>query len=278
MSLRRVHDHGDLHSPCAGSHSRTRSSETLSRACRYACRFLLTFDDGPDTGPSSNSALVLEHLAKNRIQPDVKAVFFVQTRNSAGGGCEYGRFLLRREHTEGHVLGLHSGTVRGHVSHTRMSSEELQQSLVDGIEDITKVIGQRPLLVRPPYWWFNAETLSQYEAQGLNMLLSDIYAYDGTNWGWHVFRRPNIRSQLRKVFRRYVQQGLPGVDGCTPVVVTFHDTNGYTAKHMEEYLHILIEEAERLQLPLDQKPFYDNAAQIAAAALERTVRSVRQDT
>ena len=28
----------------------------------------------------------------------------------------------------------------------------------------------------------------------------------------------------------------PGVDGVIPVVVTFHDINRYTARHMQEYL------------------------------------------
>ena len=97
----------------------------------HACRFLLNFDDGPDTGPSFTTSLVLEQLPKNRVQPGVKAMFFVQTRNADGGGCEYGRFILHREHTEGHVLGLHSGTSRGHVSHIRMASNELRQSLMD---------------------------------------------------------------------------------------------------------------------------------------------------
>ena len=109
------------------------------------------------------------------------------------------------------------------------------------------------------------------------MLLSDMKAYDGVNWGMHVFRRPNMRSELVKVLRRYERQGLPLVDGCTPIVVTFHDTNAYTANHLEEYLHILMEQADRLRLPLSNKPFYDSSSEITAAALRRAIHPWQQD-
>jgi len=109
------------------------------------------------------------------------------------------------------------------------------------------------------------------------MLLSDMKAYDGVNWGMHVFRRPNMRSELVKVLRRYQRQELPLVDGCTPIVVTFHDTNAYTANHLEEYLNILLEEADRLRLPLSHKPFYDSSSEITAAALRRAIHPVQQD-
>ncbi len=116
-------------------------------------RFLLTFDDGPH----ANTAGILNQLAGNSVQPGVKAIFFVQTRSVQGGGCREGRALLYRTHTEGHVLGLHTGTPRGHVSHTGMPSAELDRSLQDGKKDLDILTGYRPALVRPPYWWFNAE-------------------------------------------------------------------------------------------------------------------------
>ena len=91
-----------------------------------------------------------------------------------------------------------------------------------------------------------------------------------------MFRRPNLRTELRRVVRQYLRQGLPAVNRTAPIVVTFHDTNAYTAKHLEEYLRILVDEAERLWLPLHNKPLYDSASEITAAALRRVVHSVRQ--
>ncbi len=231
-------------------------------------RFLLTFDDGPHV----NTAGILRHLAQNSMQPGVKAIFFVQTRSSQGGGCLEGRALLYRTHIEGHVLGLHTGTRRGHVSHTGMPSSELDRSLRDGKEDLCALMGYRPALVRPPYWRFNSKTLEHYERHGLSMMLSDIKAYDGVNWGMHVFKRRNFRSQLRRTRNRLLDDRLPVVNGSIPIVVTFHDTNTYTARHVDDYLHLLREETRRAGLPLHEKPFYDDGTDIMEVALRRAVR------
>lgn len=235
-------------------------------------RFLLTFDDGPDARSAFNSTIrILENLDRNGVQQNVKAIFFVQTRNPEGGGADHGQAVLRREHAEGHILGLHSGTERGHVSHVWMSPEELARSLRDGVGDIRRITGEAPVLVRPPYWWFTPETLEQYEEAGLHMVLSDVKAFDGVDWGMHIFRRANIRLQLTGIRDRLAAGELPVVAGRVPIVVTFHDTNDYTADHLEEYLRILVEEARDLGLPMDRKPFYDNAADMLSVALHRAV-------
>jgi peptidoglycan/xylan/chitin deacetylase (PgdA/CDA1 family) len=240
-------------------------------------RFLLTFDDGPDATRASSTIRILDGLSANSVQQNVKAIFFVQTRAPNAGGSERGRAIMKREHAEGHVLGLHSGTMRGHVSHVWMSPGELDESLRDGVRDIWMITGQSPLLVRPPYWWFNPDTLTQYGQFGLHMMLSDLKAYDGVNWGMHIFRRPNLRTQLEAIREGLTHQALPVVGGCTPLVVTFHDTNSYTAGHLDEYLHILLEEARHAGVAVDEKPFYDGAADIISAALQRAVAPLQPD-
>jgi peptidoglycan/xylan/chitin deacetylase (PgdA/CDA1 family) len=234
-------------------------------------RFLLTFDDGPH----ANTAWVLEELADNRVQRNIKAVFFVQTRNAAGGGCRTGRVMLEKEHAAGHVLGLHTGTVRGHVSHTSMSPRDLACSLANGMADIYSITGDRPSLVRPPYWWFNVATVAEYERHGLRMMLSDVKAYDGVNCGFHVFRRWSFRAQIWKVRRRLQDSEIPSVGGVVPIVVAFHDTNHYTAGHLNGYLKLLLEEANRAGLCPDEKPFYDEAPEMVRAALQRAVHPLR---
>ena len=109
-------------------------SRCPNQASPLNVRFLITFDDGPH----ANTGTILSRLTKNSVQPDLKAIFFVQTRNSDGGASREGRALLHRTHLEGHVLGLHTGTPRGHVSHTGMSQSELDQSLRNGKEDISR--------------------------------------------------------------------------------------------------------------------------------------------
>src|SRR5262245_43655397 len=107
-------------------------------------RFLLSFDDGP--APSTGR--VLATLAENPVQPGIKAIFFVQTRAPDAGGSEAGRELMRLCHAEGHVLAVHTGTVRGHVSHIHMSREDLEESLRHAREDIAAIAGETPRLVR----------------------------------------------------------------------------------------------------------------------------------
>ncbi len=232
-------------------------------------RFILTFDDGPH----ANTVSILKRLAHNPVQQGIKAMFFVQTRNREAGRSPLGRSLLQREHADGHVLGLHTGTA-GHVSHTSLSQSDLDRSLQNGTEDIRFVTNNTAMFVRPPYWRYNSDTHAGYTRHGLHMILSDVKAYDGVNWGQHVFRRWNFRSQLDAIRRRMQLHGIPTVDGTTPIIVTFHDTNNYTTSRLIEYLDLLIDEADRVGLRLDKKPFYDNASEIKRAALRRAVHRI----
>lgn len=232
-------------------------------------RFVVTFDDGPH----ANTASILEQLASNPVQRGIKAMFFVQTRNTEAGRSGFGRSLLQREYADGHVLGLHTGTP-GHVSHTSLSQADLDRSLQNGMEDIRVITNARPMFVRPPYWRFNVNTQAGYTRHGLHMVLSDAKAYDGVDWGQHLFRRWNFRSHLDAIRCRMQLGGIPTVFGTAPIVVTFHDTNNYTAGHLIEYLDLLIDESDRVGLRLGKKPFYDNASEIMRAALCRAVRRI----
>ena len=72
-----------------------------------------------------------------------------------------------------------------------------------------------------------------------------------------------------------IPQGeLPVVNQTIPVVVTFHDTNAFTAEHMAEYLGLLVDEAVRLGLPLHHKPFFDNPEELLTAGLARALSTV----
>jgi peptidoglycan/xylan/chitin deacetylase (PgdA/CDA1 family) len=236
--------------------------------------FLLTFDDGPSGATRNNpTQQILDVLANNQIQPNIKAIFFVQTRAARGGGTEIGQRLLRRVDSEGHLLAFHTATKR-HDNHRFLTLETLESSLQVGIQDLIEISGTAPRLVRPPFWSYNGSTLSSYQRHGLHMLLTDLSANDGKihgiNWSWR--KRSNLLHQLYRVKAELVDGRIPGVDGNIPIVVTFHDVNSYTARNMEVYLRILLEVAQELQLPVAKKPFYNDRAQLEEAALARTVR------
>jgi peptidoglycan/xylan/chitin deacetylase (PgdA/CDA1 family) len=236
-------------------------------------RFVLTFDDGPAAADSDNPTVrILETLARNPLQDNIKAVFFTQTRAWHGGGTGTGRALIRREHDAGHVVALHSANLF-HANHRFMSQEALDATMQHGVEDLLSVTGEPPKLVRPPFWAYNADTLLTYHAYGMQMLLTDLNANDGKiygiNFSWH--KRSNMLKHLAATRQRWAAGQLPEVDGATPIVVTFHDVNTYTSRHIQEYLEILVDVARELDVPLAAKPFYDDHEELERAALASTV-------
>ncbi len=236
------------------------------------CRFLLTYDDGPSASRDYNPTLdILRQLDSNDVQPRIKALFFVQTRNKDGGGNEFGRAILRYQHAAGHVLGLHSGTVHGHVRHTTMTPEALAQSLGDGRDDLRAITGNDPVFIRPTFWGYNDLTLDLYAAYDLKMLLTDVNNRDGIRFHNIFGFRQRIRTELLRARRAIEQDGLPQYLGHVPVVVTFHDLNTITAANTTGYLRVLIEEARAVGLPLAEKPFYDDTAEIIGAAALRAM-------
>ena len=251
------------------------TAQTESRLKAQApVRFVLTFDDGPSASSFWNpSATVLDSLKDNPVQPGIKAVFFVQTRAPRAGNSEIGRDIMRREFQEGHVLGFHTAT-HWHTNHRSLTPQELKESLTHGSADIAAITGAPPQLLRPPFWNYDKRTFAAYQQHGLQVLLTDLSANDGKIWGFNASprRRANMLRQLSQVRERIALGELPTVDGVIPVVVTFHDLNRYTARHMREYLQILLDSAAATGVRLAQKPFYDDHAELEKAALARTVR------
>jgi peptidoglycan/xylan/chitin deacetylase (PgdA/CDA1 family) len=234
---------------------------------------LLSFDDGPSGSLGVNpTRQILDALADNPVQPGIKALFFIQTRAPYAGGSAQGQALLRRQQQDGHLLGFHTAT-RRHSNHRFLSPDELEQSLRDGVADLSAVSGKPPRLVRPPFWNYNQRTFAAYRAHGLYLLLTDLSANDGKTWGINgsLRRRSNLRTQLARIATQIHAGGMPAVDGAIPVVVTFHDLNPYTARHMREYLQILLDVAGDVGLATAAKPFYDQRDALERAALTRTL-------
>jgi peptidoglycan/xylan/chitin deacetylase (PgdA/CDA1 family) len=236
-------------------------------------RFVLTFDDGPNGRDKDNpTEIILDTLAENPVQRGIKGIFFIQTRSSDGGATELGRTLIRREHANGHLVELHDGSPWGHLSHRNLTYSALEKSLTDGVADLIALNGRQVTLIRPPYWAYDERTLEAYARHGLATLLTDISANDGKDWGFKASPRRYVHmaSEMARVQARLLRGELPEVDGVTPVIVTFHDTNDYTAAHMQEYLQMLVDEAHFAGIALAERPFYDATASLERAGLERS--------
>lgn len=241
-------------------------------------RFLLTFDDGPSaSGYNNPSRSVIADLAHNPVLPGIKAVFFLQTEAARSGGSSRGRKTMEREHAAGHILAFHTATAL-HTNHRWLNDAELERTLTEGAADIASITGTPPVLVRPPFWNYDKRTFAAYQRHGLQVLLTDLSANDGKIWGFNGSprRRANLYRQLSLVRERIALGELPTVDGVIPVVVTFHDINRYTARHMQEYLQILMDSAQINGLNTAVEPFYTDTTQLQQAALARTVKVVSE--
>ncbi|MBV4478889.1 polysaccharide deacetylase family protein [Pseudomonas khavaziana] len=241
-------------------------------------RFLLTFDDGPSaSGYNNPSRSVIADLAHNPVLPGIKAVFFLQTEAARSGGSSRGRKTMEREHAAGHILAFHTATAL-HTNHRWLNDAELERTLTEGAADIASITGTSPVLVRPPFWNYDKRTFAAYQRHGLQVLLTDLSANDGKIWGFNGSprRRANLYRQLSLVRERIALGELPTVDGVIPVVMTFHDINRYTARHMQEYLQILMDSAHINGLNTAVEPFYTDTTQLQRAALARTVKVVSE--
>ena len=242
-------------------------------------RFLLTFDDGPSaSGYNNPSRSVVADLANNPVLPGIKAVFFLQTEAARSGGSSRGRKTMEREFAAGHVLAFHTATAF-HTNHRWLNDAELERTLTEGAADITAITGTPPMLVRPPFWNYDRRTFAAYQRHGMHVLLTDLSANDGKIWGFNASprRRANLYRQLSVVRERIALGELPMVEGVIPVVVTFHDINRYTARHMQEYMQILMDSAQINGVKTAAEPFYTDTAMLERAALARTVKDVNEE-
>jgi peptidoglycan/xylan/chitin deacetylase (PgdA/CDA1 family) len=237
-----------------------------------AIRFLLTFDDGPSNWQPVNPTLqILDQLATNDIQPGIKAIFFAQTHHPRAGASPVGRAIMCRMHADGHLIGPHSVSPTGHVDHTTMPANALVTALQEAKDMLRAITGADPLFVRPPFGAHNPATRRIYAQLGLHMLMADIRARDGIIYGYNGSLRR--RSHLRKCLAQTLDQARRNPVEEDPVVVTFdfHDVNPYTARHMTEYLHILVEEARRVGFTVPAQPFFSDRDELIRAAIARRV-------
>lgn len=235
-------------------------------------KFLITFDDGPSARTGYNPTLaILNQLAVNDVQTNICAIFFIQTHHPRGMAKPKGMEVLKVIQNHGQLVGIHSVSPRGHVDHTKMPTNDLITLLIDGKNLLKRISAEEPVFVRPPYGVSNPTTRAIYNALNLNMVMADIPAHDGIIYGFNgsPSRRRHMRSLLTSVRNKLVQN--PAGAEPYPIIIAFHDVNPYTARHMTDYLHIIVEEAAHAGLSFPDKPFYASPRESTDAALGRII-------
>jgi len=79
-----------------------------------------------------------------------------------------------------------------------------------------------------------------------------------------------MRNDLVRFRERLRASQVPLVDGIAPVIVTFHDTNNYTAAHLSDYLATLVSAASDVGLGMADLPYYNDRATLLEAAQTRS--------
>ncbi len=103
---------------------------------------LFTFDDGPEL---QTTPRLLDALDEKRI----KAIFFIVGERIAGASrrADKRRALVREIATRGHLIGNHTFS---HRQLTLLSDAEVREEILRTERILTRVIGTRPWLFRPP--------------------------------------------------------------------------------------------------------------------------------
>lgn len=216
---------------------------------------ILTFDDGPQpdslgTG-LNNTERILDTLDDDREGP-VRAIFFVQTNAPGRGSSDVGQRLIARMASDGHLVGVHTGSNREHVDHRTRVLEPAYDWNEDGVIDdrdganglecdlrravdwLRRLTGTEPRFVRPVFGATNAAVLVVYQRIGLQMLL------------WHIDPRDTLAARTPQAvedsLRGQIRQQV--LFGRNPIIVAFHDTIGTTGQHLGDYLVAIREAVE----------------------------------
>lgn len=124
-----------------------------------------TFDDGPN---SQYTPEILDIFRKNQG----KATFFM-----IGEQMVKSPEIVKAVHREGHEIGNHTWT---HPYLTQLSKEDCLNEILQTEQLITDMIGQKPALLRPPYFDYNEQVADI--AKGRNYKVIGAVNAAATDW------------------------------------------------------------------------------------------------
>ncbi|MHB0975711.1 MAG: polysaccharide deacetylase family protein [Candidatus Aquicultorales bacterium] len=116
----------------------------------------ITFDDGPDP---RFTLRILDILKAEKV----KATFFV-----TGKAVRNYPDILRREAAEGHLIGNHTWE---HYHLTELSARRIGEEIDRTGEEIARILGARPVLMRPPYGQMNEAVYREAAKRGYTVAL-----------------------------------------------------------------------------------------------------------
>jgi peptidoglycan/xylan/chitin deacetylase (PgdA/CDA1 family) len=189
----------------------------------------LTFDDGP-------SFIVTPRILDILKEKNVKATFFV-----VGDKIQGKEEILKRIHTEGHVLGLHTFTHKYRKIYS--SHDNFIKEMDDTAEEVNRVLGFKPTALRFPTGskpHLNEELLEKlheknYRVYDWNASLSDGLNYN-TPTDKLVREAAKIigRSNSKIYLLLHCDQPNKNTAKALPYIIDYYRELGYEFKVIEE--------------------------------------------
>lgn len=152
-------------------------------ASRSENKVALTFDDVPDPRFTPQ---VLDILKRKKV----RATFFVVgTRAKKHPG------LVKRIYREGHAVGNHSYS---HPDFSRLTLSKMQEQITRTDRELSRLLGIRPRLIRPPYGEILVDQLEWSRREGYTVVNWDV---DSSDWR---------QLTAAKVYRNVTRSVRPG--------------------------------------------------------------------
>ncbi|MFD1175720.1 polysaccharide deacetylase family protein [Paenibacillus puldeungensis] len=187
----------------------------------------LTFDDVPDPRFTPQ---ILEALRKE----GVKATFFI-----VGSRAKKFPTLVKRIHSEGHLIGNHSFS---HPAFKKRSLKQFQNEILRTEKVIQRTVGYRPKLIRPPYGEIKEEQVKWLKKNGYMIVNWDVDSLDWKGLSKEKVKR-NVLSSVGpgSIVLHHggggVGSDLTGTVKALPEIIRFLKASGYSFVDLTELLH-----------------------------------------
>ncbi|KAF9975495.1 hypothetical protein BGZ73_000847 [Actinomortierella ambigua] len=150
------------------SHLEKRAAASIVTACKNPGQVAVTFDDGP----SAYTPALLDYLDKKKV----KVTFFVNGDNAGRIDKGVKKAAVVRAYKAGHQIASHTWS---HQDLAKLSTSKIGQEMKKLDDTLKKLIGVRPLYMRPPYGSTNSKALKYLGDNGYTVVNWNI---DSNDW------------------------------------------------------------------------------------------------
>ena len=180
----------------------------------------LTFDDGPDREITPQIVKILDEYG-------VKGNFFFL-------GDRVWKFpeVVEDIHERGHYIGIHAFD---HVDLRKLTFNEIDAQITFTQDEIYKITGQRPLLIRPPYGGINEDVIQAVDDHDCKIILWSI---DTLDWAQKDPKNilKNVKDNLKAgdIILMHSNGGQSATVEALPKIIEIIKEKGYKIASLDE--------------------------------------------